>query len=135
MPEAKPQIRRPTKTLEQQTRSIRYLDLWKRNLCTKHYVPIKMILLAMSGFLTALGHHLYWNSLSGTEITQSAQRWQNVFGMALAFLVKTALVGAVQVCMQATILGSYFFCDGYRAPRLIAPAARCQGEIAPAQNN
>ncbi len=64
------------------------------------YIPTKMIIFLICGLSVALGHHKYWLGLNETEITDAGPRWPQVFGVALAFFVKSALVGAVQVAYK-----------------------------------
>ncbi|TVY17514.1 hypothetical protein LARI1_G004665 [Lachnellula arida] len=57
-----------------------------------HKEPTYMILFALGGLLLGIGHHCYYNSLSGTEAgSNQRQQWAHNFGNILAVLVVATL--------------------------------------------
>lgn len=57
-----------------------------------HKEPTYMILFALGGLLLGIGHHCYYNSLSGTEAgSNQRQQWAHNFGNIFAVLVVTTL--------------------------------------------
>ncbi|TVY32893.1 hypothetical protein LSUB1_G007637 [Lachnellula subtilissima] len=57
-----------------------------------HKEPTYMLLFALGGLLLGIGHHCYYNSLSGTEAgSNQRQQWAHNFGNIFAVLVVTAL--------------------------------------------
>jgi hypothetical protein len=61
--------------------------------------PTKMVALLFAGIGAAIGHHYYYQSLDGTEVSTSgsnknSQEWQLRYGTAFAFLTKSLLVAS-----------------------------------------
>jgi hypothetical protein len=72
--------------------------------------PIKMVGLLIIGVGVALGHHFYYQSLSGKHVTTrdlnwnlQSQQWQLRYGTAFAFFAKTCLAASISVAYQQHI--------------------------------
>lgn len=57
-----------------------------------------MVALTLLGFLGALGHHLYYQSLHGQQAGDP--QWPNRWGIALSSFVKIALVASVEIAYK-----------------------------------
>lgn len=66
--------------------------------------PVYMTLWVLAGFACALGHHLYYSSLNGTEAgSSSRQSWVVRIGTAFAFLVVSCFRAACDVAYKQYI--------------------------------
>ena len=63
--------------------------------------PALIVALFMAGFAAAVGHHLFYMHLSGQPATEQLKMVR--YGTALAFFVKSTLVGTVIMCNRQRI--------------------------------
>ena len=64
-------------------------------------LPTWMIFLGLAGITSAVSHHLYNQRLHGHIVENSD--WTQRFGLAIAFLVKVCLVGAVEIAYKQKV--------------------------------
>lgn len=70
---------------------------WKIN----WVIPASLLVLYVSGVIAAFGHHLFYASLDGKPAEDQLKMIR--YGTALAFFVKSALVGACVLCHRQRI--------------------------------